>query len=310
MADQDDSIQRVYMMSDGTGRTRGTRDGQLRDTLRWRTIMLSTGEKPLIGEDSPTGTKARVLNLPVDGFGGLGANEVDDLRGLTERHYGHAGRAWVHRLVQNTDWTPWRARLFDLVKELRTSVRAGGPRARQAGYWALFVVTEMLAARLLDLGDREGGTMRHLFGSLAESATPSAAERALELLSAHRLRHPEAWVEVQTHENGYMEPKDWDRKRNIVGYHTESRVFLIPDAARELFQKHALDWSVVAKHWRDMELVELDEHGYNPRVRIAGRRTRMVVLAESFLSGDGDGKPQQELFQDSTVADEPGFVEF
>jgi hypothetical protein len=82
----------VYMLINGTGRTRAQRDLALRETQHWRTVLISTGERDLMSDTSATGVRTRIINVPVAGFGSLSPTAIDRLRALCAANAGNFGQ--------------------------------------------------------------------------------------------------------------------------------------------------------------------------------------------------------------------------
>lgn len=110
----------AYMLANGTGKGRATRDGGARRKAQWRLLFLSSGEIALsdkISEDGRSKTRAgqevRVIDVEADAGAGLGvfndvtgyaksASEAADLlRSSTDKCYGTAGRSFLRHLVQD-----------------------------------------------------------------------------------------------------------------------------------------------------------------------------------------------------------------
>ena len=103
----------AYMLANGQGKGRSSREGHLRKSHSWRLLFLSSGELGLAdklaenGLKSRGGQEVRFVGLPVDtsmltelhGFPHAGA-VVNRLKELTDLHYGHAGRAFLHKLTE------------------------------------------------------------------------------------------------------------------------------------------------------------------------------------------------------------------
>lgn len=90
----------LYMLTEGSGRTRGTKDGGLQEETHWRNSFITTGEQPITSDLSGGGAVNRRLELE--------CNEkiCDDPRGLYEvisSNFGTAGRSFVNRLMQNNE---------------------------------------------------------------------------------------------------------------------------------------------------------------------------------------------------------------
>lgn len=103
----------AYMLANGQGKGRSSREGNLRKSHSWRLLFLSSGELGLAdklaenGLKSRGGQEVRFVGLPVDtsmltelhGFPHAGA-VVNRLKELTSFHYGHAGRAFLRKLTE------------------------------------------------------------------------------------------------------------------------------------------------------------------------------------------------------------------
>ena len=92
----------VYMLGSGKGRSRGSKDGDLRQTLTWRSIVLATGEEPLADESSQTGISSRMIEVTDGAFKGR-QREAATMYDVTRKHHGHAGVEFVRRLIQEGD---------------------------------------------------------------------------------------------------------------------------------------------------------------------------------------------------------------
>lgn len=104
----------VYSVGNGTGKSRAARTGGARAVKRWRVVLLSSGERTLIatmeegGKRAKAGQEARLLDIPctrkhgvfdvLHGFDG-GRALTDTLKTAVNRHHGHAGPAFVERLI-------------------------------------------------------------------------------------------------------------------------------------------------------------------------------------------------------------------
>ena len=92
----------VYMLGSGKGRSRGSKDGDLRQTLTWRSIVLATGEEPLADESSQTGISSRMIEVCDGAFKGR-QREAAAMYDITRRHHGHAGVDFVRQLIREGD---------------------------------------------------------------------------------------------------------------------------------------------------------------------------------------------------------------
>jgi len=103
----------VYMLANGTGRSRATRRGTGRELQVWNVTLLSTGESSIMshltGTNIPDGVRVRLFDLPAHGKYGVfdelhgfecGRRLADHLSTQAAIHYGHAGRLFVAHLLE------------------------------------------------------------------------------------------------------------------------------------------------------------------------------------------------------------------
>lgn len=145
----------AYMLANGQGKARASREGDARRSKTWRVIFLSTGELSLadkIAEDArgrqAAGQEVRVLDLPADAGAGLGLFETlhgkpgaaalaDHIRQAAGAHYGHAGPAFLEWLVPRIDQAVETFRVRCRIFEDHTPEGADGQIRRAAGRFAM-----------------------------------------------------------------------------------------------------------------------------------------------------------------------------
>jgi putative DNA primase/helicase len=154
----------AYILANGQGKGRSSREGTLRKSHSWRLLFLSSGELGLAdklaenGLKSRGGQEVRFVGLPVDtsmltelhGFPHAGA-VVNRLKELTALHYGHAGRAFLHKLTEPDTMTTVLSELQPaLANTVSRLVPAGadGQVRRVAQRFALCGLAGGLAAQM------------------------------------------------------------------------------------------------------------------------------------------------------------------
>ena len=96
--DKKDFDQNIYMLSEGAGRTRGTKTGGVDKTPTWSNCILTSGEMPLTGHLSGGGAVNRIVEIECR------ERLFDEPRRAADtvkRNYGHAGRIFVECLQQD-----------------------------------------------------------------------------------------------------------------------------------------------------------------------------------------------------------------
>ncbi|MBF0427110.1 MAG: DUF927 domain-containing protein [Magnetococcales bacterium] len=149
----------VYMLGNNVGKQRATRGGQARPIARFRTFVLSSGEQSLTtiiqegGGRARVGQGLRLLDLPVarpfgawdclHGFDS-GTTFSDHLKRTAQGHFGHAGDAFLRRLVEEREDLAARfGRIADMPAF--SAATLDGQERRGAARFALIALAGELA---------------------------------------------------------------------------------------------------------------------------------------------------------------------
>jgi putative DNA primase/helicase len=144
----------VYMLINGTGRARATRNAELKNQASWRIMLLSSGELTLAskiaegGRQPRAGQLARMVDVPADAGQGYGAFE--DTKGMEPA----AGPGFIEGLADNPAMVEKAARTR--IREVTGTLLNGIPPSdgqahRVAARFALVTVAGELAREILDL---------------------------------------------------------------------------------------------------------------------------------------------------------------
>ena len=157
------AAQIAYMLANGKGKGRASRDGGARKISEWLTIFISTGEISLStkmsegGKHSTAGQEVRVLDIPADAGKGLGLLEelhgfkkpgalADALCDCARKNYGHAARAFLTELTKDVEGYTKEVRdTIDAVKERLCPPGADSQVGRAAARFALIAAAGELA---------------------------------------------------------------------------------------------------------------------------------------------------------------------
>jgi uncharacterized protein (DUF927 family) len=188
----------AYMLANGLGKARASRDGSSRRPQYWRCLFLSTGEIGLAdkvaesGQRMAAGMAVRVVDVRADAGAGFGLFEelhgeenpatlAQRIKHHSERLYGTAGRAFVSKVAED----PGRVReAIDGMRAMfiREAVPSGadGQVRRVAERFALIAAAGELARELEIVAWPEGAAYdaaRRCFADwLAERGGAAAAE--------------------------------------------------------------------------------------------------------------------------------------
>ena len=279
----DPSVLRQIMYTHGSGqdRMRGKPDGNVRAMRTWRSILLSTGEAPIVSFSQDQGARARciVLNGPPLG------EESSENRSAANRicaglmqHHGHMGPNLVAWLLGNPDqWLRLREEYTDIAEALAAE---GGTAIskRLFEHVAVIQVTANLLHRLGLPGDSEEA-IRLLIGTVQDAEPDSdmpqlAADALFAWASANEEKFWRRDPRVREPNGGWLGRWDYGDEWTVIGFQPE------PMAKFLASQKYDVPSILNAWVQRDMRVIE--KKG-NPRY--GKNQSRLVVMNRSAFSG-------------------------
>jgi hypothetical protein len=274
------TLQQVIHNLTGGEKLRGDKSGSRR-AIRYRTIVLSTGEEPITELMQGGGAAARALVIWGSPTDGLDHREVHSLRESFAQNCGHAGQEWIEFISKNKEkWSDWRA-LFEQYREkylsLMENVKDKGVAGRQASYLAVIGVSAHLAVDALDLpwGSDESDPVEPCIALFAaESAKISRPESALESIASyvggrmHAVLGSGACDERKPPSSGWI---------GQVSART-SCLFLYTSQLRIILDELGYQSGSIIRQWRDSGVLIPDNAG-NPRSKVRDQISGAVVSA-------------------------------
>ena len=164
----------IYMLSEGAGRTRGTKSGGVDKTPTWANCILTSGEMPITGAGSGGGAVNRIIEIECR------EKLFEDPRGVADtvrKNYGFAGRAFVEHLQQYGAME----RAADLFKRYSVQLGEGDTTEKQAMAAALVLTADNLATEWI-FKDGRALTAGEISEFLRTKASVSAHERGYQYL--------------------------------------------------------------------------------------------------------------------------------
>ena len=164
----------IYMLSEGAGRTRGTKSGGVDKTPTWANCILTSGEMPITGAGSGGGAVNRIIEIECREKLFEDPRDVAD---TVRKNYGFAGRAFVEHLQQDGAME----RAADLFKRYSVQLGEGDTTEKQAMAAALVLTADNLATEWI-FKDGRALTAGEISEFLRTKASVSAHERGYQYL--------------------------------------------------------------------------------------------------------------------------------
>ncbi|HYF60779.1 MAG TPA: DUF927 domain-containing protein [Burkholderiaceae bacterium] len=181
----------VYAPGNGRGKQRASRSGAARGVTQWRTFVLSSGERTIettmgeAGHRVKAGQAIRLLDIPAsrafgawDNLHGFPSGNAmsDALKRVAAEHYGHAGRAYLHKLtLDRRDF----AELLNEIKNLPMFAADDGEgqdRRAAARFAALALAGELATEYGLTGYCTHRPDLPHAYGSMYELSPDKGAQ--------------------------------------------------------------------------------------------------------------------------------------
>ncbi len=277
-----DIPQTVYDVSSGRGRGRGSERG-LAGSGTWQTVLISSGESPLVSFSEDGGTRARVLEFWGSPFGARTpetAALVVQLSESIQQHYGHAGPRFVQYLISVRD--QWPA-LQDHYRQVRQwyQQRAGtnSVASRMAEHFAVLHVTEELVcqADIVPWSDQQ--TASALWDEItSETDEADRAAGALRFVVGWSHAHEsEFWSANSSRLNAPT--AGWAGRWRVTARQGESECLVIhPHRLDQILIDRGFEPAAIRRLWKDRGWVRHSDSKTTLKVRIDNDTIEMVAI--------------------------------
>ncbi len=268
--------QTLYLVTNGKGRAKGAKEGGMKAAPTVKTILISSGEKPITQFTKDGGIRTRVLVVEGSPFG-----VVDDAsRIMVQRlttscadHYGVAGPTFVEWLVNHlaNDWKTW-TQAYHTAKTHYTSQAQSAGKGRLMAHRAFLETAAALVGQALpDLARGIQALLQSpdwddLWTAMtAQAGDPLDAQLALEQLGSWMQSHIELF-EGQRNPDAFA-PTEW------LGKWTDDQIAVFHHAVDHQLQEWGYDPQAIIAQWRSKGWLCPGEGRYlNPKITIMGQR--------------------------------------
>lgn len=233
----------IYMLANGSGKTRAGKDGNLRKPQRWLALVLSSGELGLADKLAEDGRRARAgqdvrfcgISVEKSHIGALHAHKdagslvrrVNELCGL---HYGHAGRKFLQKMSQPEILANAREKLRSGIEEQARAIcpeKADSQVMRVAMRFMLVSMAGTIAQQLGILPEnfKARDYAKACFEAWLEKRGGAGAAEDAAIL---------AQVKLFIEQHGQSRFQDWNNPEatciNRVGFRKEDTFYCLPEA--------------------------------------------------------------------------------
>lgn len=262
---------KIYELTEGSGKSRGTIDGGLRHTYSWKNAFITSGEQPITKELSGAGAINRVLEFECK------ASQFEnpmDLVDAIRENYGLSGKEFIETLTPDV-----LAKAKERHRELRNRFIKDGYPEKQSSSSALLLVADEITAEYL-FYDKPCLTYGELSGYMVKSSELSKEARAWEWLKQ--------WI-VQNRYEHFSNFKEGGR--DIYGTFCKVKktdsIAIFSTVLDKACKEQSIDVRAFASYMRTKGYLMLDSEGKNTRaVKVYGSVVRCYVIDVKHLDID------------------------
>lgn len=257
----------IYMLSEGVGKIRGSKNGGLQPIRTWKNAILSTGESPMTLHNSGGGAVNRVIEIDCKDIKLF--EDAPAVADKVSRNYGHAGRVFVEMLSQEHNLALAR----ELQKEFFAELSASDTTQKQALAASFILTADRLADMWIFYGD-EPLSVADIMPYLSTKTEVDVNLRALEWLYGFIAENSNAFLRSGS---GYV---DAGPRGAVYGRITDKGIAII----KTVFERAMADAGfnpTAFLSWakRHGKLAAVNGAHLSTAVRIGDALTRCVVIA-------------------------------
>ena len=293
----------VYMLAEGRGRARGSKSGELQEMQTWRSIIIATGEEPIIESSSQTGVSTRMIEV----VGAPFAREADAaaMHRNSCINFGHAGPRFIKFLLRMSAESIEEKykKMLDMVKML------GGADANQMNYIALVALADVWIDKLFYHPDRTPAESTEQTGAMICEILQAASENDIQDVDQSASEYISDWISMKQRNFSLDTPQDF------YGVIEDDVAYIIPSVIKSALESAGFSYRKTMKGMAEKGIIRQDNAGKNSVFkRFNGKVMRVVALNLDLLQSDEEVNNEtnnnfttnQSLFgQQSTNSENP-----
>lgn len=264
--DKKDFDNLIYMLTEGSGRSRGNKNGGLEAVPRWKNVTITTGERPLLTAGSQGGAVNRVLEIECkEKF----FKEPREAANLVKSNYGFLGKLVVSDLIKNgfevaeRSYTAFQRELVDKY----------GIMQKQAQAAALVLTADEIMGRVL-FDEKDNLTCDEIAEFLKTKDDVSANPRAYEYVCEY----------IAENQNKFI--SDPDHPGELWGKLMTDSVYIIKKRFTQICEEGGYNAQSLISWLRDKGTIECRNGKNTVMQRIGGVNTRCIHLSLNTADGD------------------------
>jgi len=265
----------VYNLAQGVGKSRGNKSGGIDRTPTWANCILTTGESPLTSIYDGAGALNRVIDIECTASDYVIADGMR-VSGILKKNYGHAGKAFVDKILKDELKEDIKNRHQEIFKKLLEN----DTTEKQALAAAMILLADELITKWF-FGGGAPISIQQISSFLQTKASVSAGERGYQYICE--------WV-AQNH-NKFDNPDSGD----VYGAIDGNIAYIIPKAFRDACEAGGFSYAALMSHMKQNNLIKWRGDRNTWRRRMRNMNIECIALVLLGEEDDDYTKPDQDI---------------
>jgi uncharacterized protein (DUF927 family) len=284
-------VEMVYMIANGKGKVRSSRDLMLQELRTWKTVGLFTGEAPIISDMTFKGLDARLIEIK----GGLGAIDTDAtslFESGMDTQYGTFASILTDYVIRNiSDIKIKHDYHKQLIAEQQKNCTNGDMKNVASRISDIFA-TILTAGYVFETVYRQHGgieidyiipTMEVFTKVVNERISDTYSSKGLDFIRGWYVSNKSYFLDDGIRQtDNYLTPKQY----KIIGNITVDHVDIISSVLSEVVKKAGLNLRRLISDFKDMGLLETDSNKNQKTIRLEGNSVKVYRFKLSELNND------------------------
>lgn len=267
----------VYMLTEGVGKTRGQKQGGLRKSGTWQNCMITTGEKPILCDNSGGGAVNRVIQIECKDIKLFA--DAPAVASFLKQNYGFAGREFIEKLSDCDNIKYAR----DLQKCIFELISSGETTEKQAMAASIILTADQLIEEWL-FKDGQKLKLDDITPFLSTKKEVSANERALDFLYDFVAINTSKFItshSVSTIALNEKMPEIW-------GVMDDKYTYIIKSQFDKIMSNEGYNSTAFLSWAKQYGVIDCSGNKTTKPKRILGRVTRCVFLKNAKMDENPD----------------------
>jgi len=280
--DAKDYDKMLFLISEGKGRTRGTKVGGNSRTTSWNNVVITNGEKNIIKDNSNAGAYNRCISCEMTKFSFENLPEVAD---FVKENYGTP----IREILDNLSKFDIKAIFKEKLKSLENIDTSNKQKIMQA----LVLTGDKIVTDSL-FKDEYYLTSIDFANSTVSAKDIDIGQRAYEMIMDWYVSERRHFLGVNSEREPY---NSQDIKVEIYGRELEDdKIAFIPSILKDKLNENGFDGNEVVSAWNKKGYLDTERGRNTKTVRLNNKVAKCVILRSNMAEGDAkDDYPLNEV---------------